>query len=79
MTEVEKLPREILEKAVRLRNHHRKVFLALYTHGPSTAKEIAELTGHARAYVHMRLIELADRGLVKTIREGKKVKFEVVT
>jgi DNA-binding MarR family transcriptional regulator len=78
MMNVEKLPREILERAVQLRNHHRIIFIALYTHGPATAQQIAELVGHKRAYVHMRLIELVERGLAKSWREGRTVKFEVV-
>ena len=77
MIRVEELPREILEKAVQLRNHHRTIFIALYSHGPATARQVAELVGHKRAYVHMRLLELVDRGLVKSRREGRRVIFEV--
>jgi len=77
MMKTEKLPREILEKAVQLRNHHRTIFIALYSHGPATAQQIADLVGHKRAYVHMRLIELVERGLAKSWRDGKTVKFEV--
>jgi DNA-binding IscR family transcriptional regulator len=75
----ENLPREILEKAVQLRNCHRAIFIALYNYGrPATAEQVAELVGHSRAYVHMRLSELVDRKLVKSRREGRKVVFEVV-
>jgi DNA-binding MarR family transcriptional regulator len=78
MIKTEKLPREILEKAVQLRNHHRAIFIALYRLGePATAQQIAQLVGHKRPYVHMRLLELVDRGLVKTWREGRTAKFEV--
>jgi predicted transcriptional regulator len=78
MMKVEKLPREILEKAVQLRNHHRVIFIALYSLGePATAQQIAQLVGHKRPYVHMRLIELVERGLVRSWREGRTVKFEV--
>jgi len=72
------LPYWVLQKAVQLRNHHKRIFIALYSNGPATAKQVAELVGHERAYVHMRLLELVDRGLVKSSREGRKVKFEVV-
>ena len=72
------LPREILEKAVLLRDPHRQIFLVLFSHGPSTASEIAQLVGHARAYVHMRLLQLVDMGLVKARRQGRRVVFEVV-
>ena len=74
----EKLPRKILERAVTLRDTHREIYLALYSRGPSTATEIAELVGHARAYVHMRLLQLVDMGLVKARRQGRKVIFEVI-
>jgi DNA-binding MarR family transcriptional regulator len=77
MIKTEKLPREILEKAVQLKNHHRTVFIALYSHGPATAQQIAELVGLSRAYTHMRLTELVERGLIKSRKEGKTVKFEV--
>lgn len=74
----EKLPRKILERAVTLRDTHREIYLVLYSRGPSTATEIAELVGHARAYVHMRLLQLVDMGLVKARRQGRKVIFEVL-
>ena len=77
-TEMSNLPLWMLQKAIKLRNHHKTVFIALYSNGPSTATQIAELVGHERAYVHMRLRDLTDRGLVKASREGKKVIFEVI-
>ena len=79
IVEIEKLPREILEKAVRLRDAHRNIYIILYTLGkPSTAKEVADQVDKARPYVHMRLIELCERGLVKSHRQGRTVKFEIV-
>ena len=74
----EKLPRKILEKAVTLRDPHREIYLTLYSRGPSTAAEIARMVGHARAYVHMRLLQLVDMGLVKARRHGRTVIFEVI-
>ena len=72
-----KLPREILEKAVTLRNSVRKIYIALYTNGkPSTSTEIAQLVGQARAYVNMRLQQLVDMGLVSVERKGKAKYFE---
>ncbi len=66
-----KLPTEILEKAVQLRDPLRDIYIALYTSGkPSSATEIAELTGKARAYVNMRLNQLTDMGLVKYFKKG---------
>ena len=73
------LPREILEKAVNLRNAVRTIFIALYSIGkPVTAQEIAKIVGHARAYVNMRLNQLEDMGLVKSKQRGKEKLFEVV-
>jgi len=77
MIKTEDVPREILEKAVLMRDPHRIIFIALYSHGPATAQQIADLIGRERSYVHMRLLELADRGLVKAWRDGKQMKFEV--
>ena len=74
----EQLPLNILEKAVKLRNCTKKVFLSLYSlHKPATCIEIAEKVGHARAYTNMRLNTLEDLGLVKRTRQGKKNYFEV--
>lgn len=71
------LPREILEKAVDLRNSVRGIYIALYNNGrPSTSTEIAELVGHARAHVNMRLQQLVDMGLVSVERKGRKKYFE---
>lgn len=73
------LPREILEKAVNLRNAVRTIFIALYSIGkPVTAQEIAQIVGHARAYVNMRLNQLEDMGLVKSKQRGKEKLFEVI-
>ncbi len=73
-----KLPREILEKAVTLRNCVRKIYIALYTNGkPSTSTEIAQLVGQARAHVNMRLQQLVDMGLVSIERKGRAKYFEV--
>jgi DNA-binding transcriptional regulator GbsR (MarR family) len=72
------LPREILEKAVTLRNSVRKIYLALYTNGkPSTSTEIAQLVGQARAHVNMRLQQLVDMGLAKVELRGRTKYFEV--
>jgi len=71
------LPREILEKAVSLRNSVRKIYIALYSNEkPSTSTEIAEIVGQARAYVNMRLQQLVDMGLAKVERKGRKKYFE---
>jgi len=71
-------PKQVLEKAVNLRDPLRKIYLTLYEIGkPSTAQEVAEKLGEARAYVHMRLLQLADMGLVQAVKEGKKKLFEV--
>lgn len=73
-----KLPREILEKAVNLRNSVRKIYIALYTNKkPSTSQEIAQLVGQARAHVNMRLQQLVDMNLVTVERKGKIKYFEV--
>jgi len=73
-----KLPREILEKAVQLRDPLKTVYIALYSAGkPCSAMEIAKLVGKARAYTHMRLNQLADMGLVEKTAKGKKTLFTV--
>ena len=72
-----KLPREILEKAIDLRNSIRRIYIALYTKGePSTSTEIAHLVSQARAHVNMRLQQLVDMGLVSVERKGRKKYFE---
>jgi DNA-binding transcriptional regulator GbsR (MarR family) len=72
------LPREILEKAVTLRNSIRKIYLTLYTNGkPSTSTEIAQLVGQARAHVNMRLQQLVDMGLASVKLRGRTKYFEV--
>lgn len=72
-----KLPREILEKAVTLRNSVRKIYIALYTNGRSSSTEIAQLVGQARAHVNMRLQQLVDMGLVTVESKGRTKYFEV--
>jgi len=73
-----RIPRHILEKAVKLKDPLRQIFMALYTAGkPSTASEIAELTDLSRAYASARLNQLVAMGLVKRSRKGKTVMFEV--
>ena len=73
-----KLPREILETAVNLRNSVRKIYVALYANGkPSTSQEIAQLVGQARAHVNMRLQQLVDMNLVTVERKGRPKYFEV--
>jgi DNA-binding MarR family transcriptional regulator len=74
----QKLPREVLEKAVMLKDPLKTIFIALYCKGLTTPIEIAEEVGHARAYVHMRLVQLEAMGLASRKYDGKKVKFEVV-
>jgi len=74
------LPKEILEKAVQLRDPLKDIYIALYTLGkPSTAKEIAEFTGKARAYVNMRLNQLTDMSLVRYFKKGRTKFYEVST
>ncbi len=78
--DVTQLPRQVLETAVTLRDPLRKVYLTLFQLGkPSPTKIIAEEVGFARAYVHMRLIELEEKGIVKRHRKGRLIKFEVIT
>jgi DNA-binding transcriptional regulator GbsR (MarR family) len=75
-----RLPREILEKAVQLRDPLKTVFIALYSTGkPCTATEIAQLVGKQRAYVSMRLNQLETMHLVESYRKGRFKLFKVVT
>lgn len=79
MTTQKDLPKEILEKAVKLRNAVRQIFIDLYCFGePKSAEDVAKNVGHARAYVNMRLNQLEDMGLVKSHKEGKTKLFEVI-
>lgn len=72
------LPVEIMQRALRLRNSTRNIFIALFVNKkPSTSAEIATLVGHARAYVNMRLQQLVDQDEVTVIQKGKIKYFEV--
>lgn len=79
MTTKIEYPKEILQKAVKLRNAVRTIYLELYRVGkPITADEIAKVVGHARAYVNMRLNQLEDMGLIKSTHDGKEKLYEVL-
>ena len=76
---VEKLPRKVLENAVKLSDPLKKIYLTLYFFGePATPKEIAKKLGYARAYVHMRLCQLESMGLARRIEYRRRVKFEAI-
>jgi DNA-binding transcriptional regulator GbsR (MarR family) len=73
------LPKEILQKAITLRNSVRIIFIALYSAGkPCTADDIAKVVGHERASVSMRLNQLEDLGLAKSHQQGKEKIFEAI-
>jgi predicted transcriptional regulator len=73
-----KFPRLILEIALKLKDTTRKFYLTLYsTHKPSTAQEIAKLTGASRAHTSLRLNQLADMGVIYRSRKGREVQFEI--
>jgi DNA-binding MarR family transcriptional regulator len=77
--DITQIPRAILEKAIQLDNSLKRIFLCLYCcTKPVMAIEVAQKVGLARAYVHMRLIQLERMGYVKRSREGRKVKFKVI-
>ena len=77
--DVEKLPRKVLENAVKLNDPLKKVYITLYSYGePATPKEIAKKLGYSRAYVHMRLCQLESMDLAKRIDEKRRVKFEAI-
>ena len=76
---VKKLPRKVLENAVKLSDTLKKIYITLYfCEEPTTPKEIARKLGFARAYVHMRLCQLESMGLVKRFDADKRVKFEAI-
>lgn len=78
--DVEKVPRKVLENAVKLNDALKKIYLTMYCCGePITPSEIAKKLGYARAYVHMRLCQLECMALAKRIEEQKRVKFEAIT
>ena len=66
LIDVEKLPRNVLETAIKLNDPLKNIYIILYCFGEPTApKEIAKKLGHARAYIHMRLCQLESMGLAK--------------
>lgn len=84
MTTKIELPRNILEKALNLRNSMRTIYIELFMASkPISADDIAKIVSHTRAYVNMRLNQLEDMGYIKHIHDGKthdgKVKlYEVI-
>jgi DNA-binding MarR family transcriptional regulator len=79
LIDVEKLPRNVLETAIKLNDPLKNIYITLYCYGEPTApKEIAKKLGHARAYVHMRLCQLESMGLAKKIYAKNRVKFEAI-
>ncbi|MGD2066387.1 MAG: hypothetical protein PVI43_04355 [Candidatus Bathyarchaeota archaeon] len=77
--DVEKLPRKVLENAVKLNDSLRKIYITLYSCGePKTPEEIANKVGYARAYVHMRLCQLEYLDLAKRVDEQRKVRFQAI-
>ncbi|MHC3129089.1 MAG: hypothetical protein IBV52_03330 [Candidatus Bathyarchaeota archaeon] len=77
--DVEKLPRKVLENAVKLNDPLKKIYITLYSCGePKTPKEIAKKLGYARAYVHMRLCQLEYMDLAKRIDKKRRVSFEAI-
>lgn len=76
---IEELPRSVLEQAVKLRDPLKNIYLTLFQLGkPSTAETVAKEVGYSRATIHMRLMELEARKIVKRIRKGRNIKFEVI-
>ncbi len=76
---VEKLPRKVLENAVKLSDPLKKIYLTMHFFGePAAPKEIAKKLGYARAYVHMRLCQLESMGLAKRVDDQRRVKFEAI-
>ncbi len=77
--DAEKLPRNVLENAVKLNDTLKKIYITLYCCGePTTPKEIAKKLGYARAYVHMRLCQLECMNLAKRIEDKNRAKFEAI-
>ena len=76
---VEKLPRKVLENAVKLNDPLKKIYITLYSSGePKTHKEIAKKLEYARAYVHMRLCQLESMNLAERINQERRVRFEAI-
>lgn len=70
------LPPAVLQKAIRLKNSVRTIFIALYIHGkPATSLEVSKLVVHERAYVNMRLQQLAGMDGYVTVEQRGKTKF----
>ena len=79
LVDVEKLPRNVLENAVKLNDSLKRIYITLYScEEPSTPKELAKKVGYARAYVHMRLCQLESMGLAKRTHKHKRVAFQAI-
>ena len=83
--DVSKLPRETLERALKLKNAAQQIYIMLCCYGESMKpKTLADALGLSRAHVHMRLCQLEAMGYVKRSCEksghtGRRcVLFEVI-
>lgn len=74
------LPVEVMQKALKLKNSMRNIYIALYIAGkPMMSSEVAHLVGHERAYVNMRLQQLVDLGdYARVEQKGKAKYFEAI-
>lgn len=78
-TELSNIPRPLLEKALKLRNAQRHIFILLCSfEEPQAAGTIAKKLDLARAYVNMRLNELVDQRMVTFVKKGRKKLFQVI-
>lgn len=66
---------QILED-IGLTNAEIKVYLALLELGTATAGPIIEKSGLQSSVVHMTLAKLADKGLVSSVKEGKRSHYQ---
>jgi len=73
------MPREVLLRVAKLRESVRNVYIALYSLGEANSTDVAKVTGQARAYVNMRLLQLVDLGLAKEIQKVGRQKRWVAT
>jgi predicted transcriptional regulator len=77
--DVKKLPEYVLHNAVKLTDPLRRVYLALYTAGPSSTTQIGSIVNRTRADVCYRINTLVDLGIVKEYaKEGRRKLYVVI-
>lgn len=76
--DVESLPRVVLERAVRLDNALKRIYLLVAEcREPVSASDVAEKIGYHRAYVSMRLNQLVTMECLTAKKQGRVKLFKM--